>query len=44
MLGGNLLTNLVTLKKSVSKQICWQKWVGVNLAVDLVSVTKSVSL
>ena len=43
MLGGNLLTNLVTLKKSVSKQICWRNE-GVNLAVDLVSVTKSVSL
>ena len=38
----NLLADKVTVSKSASQQICWQKW-GVNLAADLVIVSKSAS-
>ena len=34
------MANLVTVRKSASQQICWQKW-GVNLPVDVVSLTNS---
>ena len=41
--GGNMLANLVTVTKSASQEICWQKWGVGNLPADLVTVTKSAS-